>query len=150
VPVVVGGDQVRPGRWYAQIAQALDLGPMEPVRVEPIENGHDPHDLIAQILPILTTDYFEFGTSKNNLDQEGGAVEMGDAVLGLAIDERSKDGRSTPNWLVIRTCYDPQINGDLYHQKGNTKQRLQIMYAVYYYKGYGYWTSVMSALATWG
>jgi len=112
------------------------------------QDGVDP--TMVAFHPILTTDYFEFGTSKNKLDLEGGAVEMGDAVLGLAIDERSKDGRSTPNWLVIRNCSDPQINGDLYHQKGNTKQSLQIMYAVYYYKGYGYWTSVMSALATWG
>jgi hypothetical protein len=31
--------------------------------------------------PILTTDYFEFGTSVNRLDQFGCAVEMGDAVL---------------------------------------------------------------------
>ena len=34
--------------------------------------------------PILTTDYFEFGTSANRLDLEGAAVEMGDAALGLA------------------------------------------------------------------
>ena len=34
--------------------------------------------------PILTTDYFEYGTSGNRFDLEGAAVEMGDAVLGLA------------------------------------------------------------------
>ena len=38
--------------------------------------------------PILTTDYFEFGTSANHLEQEGCAVEMGDAVLGMAIEAR--------------------------------------------------------------
>ena len=35
--------------------------------------------------PILTTDYFEYGTSANRLDLEGAAVEMGDAALGLAV-----------------------------------------------------------------
>lgn len=97
--------------------------------------------------PILTTDYFEFGTSTNRLDQIGCAVEMGDAVLGLAIEERKAAGKSTPNWLVIRNCSDPQINGALRNRPG--KQSLQIMWAVYYYKGYGYWTTVNSALATW-
>ena len=29
------------------------------------------------------------------------------------------------------------------------KQSLQAMWAVYYYQGFGYWTSVNSALATW-
>ena len=35
--------------------------------------------------PILTTDYFEFGTPANHLDQQGCAVEMGDARLGMTI-----------------------------------------------------------------
>jgi Phosphorylase superfamily len=30
--------------------------------------------------PILTTDYFEYGTTTNRLDREGAAVEMGDAA----------------------------------------------------------------------
>ena len=97
--------------------------------------------------PILTTDYFEFGTSVNRLDHEGAAVEMGDAVLGLCIDEREEAGHSTPDWLVIRNCSDPQINGALRNRPA--KQSLQAMWAVYYYKGFGYWTSVNSALATW-
>jgi hypothetical protein len=41
-------------------------------------------DDFAAFHPILTTDFFEFGTSGNKLDEEGCAVEMGDAVLGLA------------------------------------------------------------------
>jgi hypothetical protein len=98
--------------------------------------------------PILTTDYFEFGTSKNHLDAEGCAVEMGDAVLGLCIEERKNSGRSTPFWAVVRNCSDPQINGDL--KDLPKSQSLQVMWAVYYYKGYGYWTTVMSALACWG
>jgi len=98
--------------------------------------------------PILTTDYFEFGTSGNHLDHEGAAVEMGDAVLGLVLEERKAAGQSTPNWAVVRNCSDPQINGDLKNKPA--KQSVQALWAVYYYKGFGYWTSVMSALATWG
>ena len=48
--------------------------------------------------PILTTDYFEYGTSTNHLDKEGCAVEMGDAVLGLAMEERKAAGKSVPKW----------------------------------------------------
>ncbi len=108
----------------------------------------DDGDRMPEFHPILTTDYFEFGTSKNNLDQEGCAVEMGDAVLGLAVQERKDDGRSTPKWAVVRNCSDPQINGDLMNKPA--KKSLQALWAVYYYKGYGYDTSLMSALATWG
>ena len=98
--------------------------------------------------PILTTDYFEFGTSTNQLDQIGCAVEMGDAVLGLVMEERKAAGKSVPNWLVIRNCSDPQINGALLNKPA--KQSLQTLWAIYFYKGYGYWTSVMSALTCWG
>ena len=98
--------------------------------------------------PILTTDYFEFGTSTNRLDQFGCAVEMGDAVLGLVMEDRAAAGKSTPNWLVVRNCSDPQINGALRNRP--SAQSLQVMWAVYYYKGYGYWTSVMSSLTCWG
>ena len=54
--------------------------------------------------PILTTDYFEYGTSTNHLDQEGCAVEMGDAALGLALDERKTAGETVPKWAVVRTA----------------------------------------------
>ncbi|MBZ9744304.1 hypothetical protein LB516_03475 [Mesorhizobium sp. CO1-1-7] len=97
--------------------------------------------------PILTTDFFEFGTSVNKLDQFGAAVEMGDAALGLCVEERAATGKSTPNWLVIRNCSDPQINGALRNRPA--KQSLQAMWAVYYYMGFGYWTSVNSAITTW-
>ncbi len=88
--------------------------------------------------PILTTDYFEFGTSTNHLELEGCAVEMGDAVLGLVAAEMP----NPPSWAVVRNLSDPQINGAM-------DPDLQIDYAVWYYTKYGYWTSVMSALATW-
>jgi nucleoside phosphorylase len=93
---------------------------------------------IAEFHPILTTDYFEFGTSANHLELEGCAVEMGDAVLGLV----AADMPNPPRWAVVRNLSDPQINGAM-------DQDLQVDYAVWYYTKYGYWTSVMSALATW-
>ncbi len=104
-------------------------------------------DQMPAFHPILTTDFFEFGTSENRLDRLGAGVEMGDAVLGWVVDERRRSGRTTPRWLVIRNCSDPQINGALRHSPSS--QSLQVMWAVYYYKGFGYWTSVNSALATW-
>jgi len=93
--------------------------------------------------PILTTDYFEYGTSSNHLDLAGAAVEMGDAALGLALSELDHP----PHWAVVRNMSDPQINGDIpiegYHLNAQT------LWAVAYYESYGYWTSVMGALATW-
>lgn len=89
--------------------------------------------------PILTTDFFEYGTSTNHLEQEGMAVEMGDAVLGLVASEMAHP----PHWAVVRNLSDPQINGAM-------DKDLQVDYAVWYYTKFGYWTSVMSSLATWG
>ena len=63
--------------------------------------------------PILTTDFFEFGTSTNGLEQQGCGVEMGDAVLGLVVEEMQAAGLTAPRWLVIRNASDPQINGKL-------------------------------------
>jgi hypothetical protein len=96
--------------------------------------------------PILTTDYFEFGNSKNvaELWAEGCGVEMGDAVLGLVCME---DLTHPPKWLVVRNLSDPQINGDMPDVSGPLDMRIH--WAVWYYDSYGYWTSVMSALATW-
>jgi nucleoside phosphorylase len=104
----------------------------------------DDGDAMPEFHPILTTDFFEFGTSANNLWTEGCAVEMGDAVLGLVADEL---GDAAPDWAIVRNLSDPMINGDL-----PTKPRkpdMQAHWAVWYYEAYGYWTSVMGALATW-
>src|SRR4051812_20988493 len=53
--------------------------------------------------PILTTDYFEYGTTTNGLEKLGAAVEMGDAALGLACSELDQP----PYWAVIRNISDP-------------------------------------------
>jgi nucleoside phosphorylase len=94
--------------------------------------------------PILTTDFFEFGTSANHLEQEGCGVEMGDAALGLAC----ADLATPPKWAVVRNLSDPQINAALPTGKGQLN--MQIHWAVWYYAVFGYWTSVAGALATWG
>ena len=95
--------------------------------------------------PILTTDYFEFGTSTNGLGTEGCGVEMGDAVLGLVAKEI---GSTAPRWLVVRNASDPPINGAL--PTSPHVPDMQAHWAVFYYQQYGYWTSVNSALACWG
>jgi len=95
-------------------------------------------------LPMLTTDFFEFGTSSNGLGDLGCGVEMGDAVFGMVAEEFGNDA---PKWLVIRNASDPQINGDL--PTGSGGRDMQAHWAVWFYETYGYWTSVNSAIATW-
>lgn len=106
--------------------------------------------------PILTTDFFEFGTSTNGLEQEGCGVEMGDAVLAMVVQEMLDAGQQAPQWLVIRNASDPQINGKLPDRNDATievsmrrKLDMQAHWAVWYYESYGYWTSVNSAIAVW-
>ena len=93
-------------------------------------------------LPMLTTDFFEFGTSANRLDKRGCGVEMGDAALGLVCKQL---GSTAPDWLVVRNVSDPVINGDLPTEPHN----MQTHWAVWFYEEYGYWTSVNSAIVTW-
>jgi hypothetical protein len=93
--------------------------------------------------PILTTDFFEYGTTTNRLDRFGCGVEMGDAALGLAISELD----APPNWAVIRNMSDPVINGQLPAKTFHLNT--QTTWAVAFYTAYGQWTSVMGALATW-
>jgi hypothetical protein len=94
--------------------------------------------------PILTTDYFEYGTSANRLDHEGAAVEMGDAALGLACSELP----DPPKWAVVRNMSDPVINGDLPAKGFHLNE--QTTWAVGYYTAYGHYTSIVGALAAWG
>ncbi|MBD0373727.1 MAG: hypothetical protein ICV60_23045 [Pyrinomonadaceae bacterium] len=105
----------------------------------PTKIHFDGADGIPEFHPILTTDVFEYGTSTNNLDKLGMAVEMDDAVLGLVCSEM----KSPPKWACVRNLSDPTINGHL-------SVPAQKKCAVYYYQKFGYWTTVMSALTTWG
>ena len=88
--------------------------------------------------PVLTTDYFEVGTSVNRLDRLGACVEMDDACLGLACSELKKP----PCWACVRNCSDPCLNGKL-------DDHLIDKCAEFYYKRFGYWTSINSAIVTW-
>ena len=88
--------------------------------------------------PIITTDFFEFGNSVNHLDQLGSAVEMDDAVIAMICDEMF----STTKYAFVRNVSDPVLNGDL-------DERVQIMWAVWYYTHFGLQTSFNGALATW-
>jgi hypothetical protein len=78
------------------------------------------------------------------LEQQGAGVEMGDAVLGMACEEIN----NPPKWVVVRNLSDPQINADLPDGPGR-ELNIQTAWAVYYYRKYGYWTSVNSALCSW-
>ena len=104
------------------------------------QSGRD----MPEFHPILTTDYFEYGTTLNRLDTEGAAVEMGDAALGLA----AADLKNPPKWAVVRNMSDPVINGALPAKQYKLNE--QTTWAVGYYTAYGEWTSVIGALATWG
>jgi hypothetical protein len=98
---------------------------------------------MPEFWPILTTDFFEYGTSANRLDKEGCAVEMGDAVLGLLCSELDHP----PRWGVVRNMSDPVINGDLPTKE--FRVNMQTTFAVGYYTAYGHYTSVCGAIATW-
>lgn len=97
---------------------------------------------MKEYFPILTRDFFEFGTDTNHLEKLGVACEMDDAVLGLACEDLRKAGQAAPLWVSVRNLSDPTINGALDEGK-------QVRCAVFYYRTYGYWTSVVSALAVW-
>lgn len=90
---------------------------------------------------IVTTDFFAFDNTTNTYQLQGlgAAVEMGDAVLGLACQEL---GAHAPDWFAIRNASDPQIDGSLTPDE-------QKQDAAKTYEKYGYWTTVGSAIATW-
>ncbi len=90
---------------------------------------------------VVTTDFFAYDNTTNTyqLQSLGSAVEMGDAVLGLACQQL---GAGAPGWLAIRNASDPQIDGTLAHSE-------QVSMAARIYEKYGYWTTVNSAIACW-
>ncbi|MEW5839776.1 MAG: hypothetical protein AB1753_02120 [Thermoproteota archaeon] len=88
--------------------------------------------------PIITTDFFEFGTSANRLDKIGCAVEMDDAVIAMVCQELGPHLR----YAFVRNVSDPVINADL-------DERTQVMWAAAYYERFGRQTSYNGALATW-
>lgn len=89
--------------------------------------------------PILSADWFLFGTTTNGLETQGCGVEMGDAVIAMVCDEL---GANAPKWLVVRNLSNPVVDGRL-------DPAVQAMWSGFYYETYGYWTSVASAIACW-
>jgi len=96
---------------------------------------------------VVTTDFFGFDTSDNHykLWNQGDVSEMGDAVLGLVVEDKKKaDPQWTPpEWVAVRNVSDPQISTSVGDLKAQAKLAAQI------YKGFGRWSSVCSAIVCW-
>ncbi len=95
-----------------------------------------------EVPDVVTTDFFAFDDSSNDygLQGLGGAVEMGDAVLGLVISQMTE---GAPEWLALRNASDPQIaNSGLTLEQAAQK-------AAQIYEKYGYWTTIPSAITCW-
>lgn len=90
-------------------------------------------------VPLLTTDFFEYGTTTNELWKEGCCVEMDDAVVAMVCEEAS---RSRVAYGFVRNVSDPIVNGAL-------PPRLQTAWAVLTYQMKGLYTSYNGAIATW-
>ena len=91
---------------------------------------------------VVTTDFFAFDDSSNTygLQGLGGAVEMGDAVLGLVIGQMKA---GAPKWAAIRNASDPQIDSNGLTPQQAAEKAAQI------YEKFGYWTTIPSAIACW-
>jgi nucleoside phosphorylase len=130
-----------PSPEYPPQADLSAPGPVHPhLR---LDDGH----AMDAFHPILTTDYFEYGTTENRLEELGAAVEMGDAALGLACAELVKAKQKAPHWVVVRNMSDPVINGALPKKQFHLNE--QTTWAVAFYTAYGKYTSIMSSLAAW-
>jgi Phosphorylase superfamily len=96
----------------------------------------------APLPDVVTTDFFAFDDTSNtfNLQGMGAAVEMGDAVLGMVIEEL---GASAPRWLAVRNASDPEIDSAGLTEKEAAAKAAQI------YERFGYWTTIPSAITCW-
>ena len=92
---------------------------------------------------VVTTDFFAFDDSTNHfgLESLGAAVEMGDAVLGLAIKDLG--AAAAPKWAAVRNASDPQIDATGLTFAQTRAKAGQI------YEKFGYWTTISSAIASW-
>jgi hypothetical protein len=64
---------------------------------------------------------------------------MGDAVLGLVVQQMKAKGETVPTWLVVRNVSDPQIKDEGNIQKEKSE-------AGEIYKAFGRWSLVCSAI----
>jgi nucleoside phosphorylase len=96
----------------------------------------------AKDTDIVTTDFFAFDDTSNTFGIEGLglAVEMGDAVLGMVVQQL---GAKAPKWAAVRNASDPQIDS-----AGLTKKEAATK-AAGIYERFGYWTTIPSAITCW-
>jgi hypothetical protein len=95
--------------------------------------------------PVLTTDFFEFGTTDNGLQNRGCCVEMDDAIIGMVCNT-NPSGKKIP-FGFVRNVSDPVITGEL--SEPDFPRILQVAWAVATYQAQGLYTSFNGALATW-
>jgi Phosphorylase superfamily len=91
---------------------------------------------------VVTTDFFAFDDTTNTFQLQGlgGAVEMGDAVLGLVAQQL---GTAAPRWVAVRNASDPEIDSTGLSETAAATKAAQI------YERYGYWTTIPSAITCW-
>jgi hypothetical protein len=91
---------------------------------------------------VVTTDFFAFDDTSNTFGLEGlgGAVEMGDAVLGMVIEQLRS---AAPKWAAVRNASDPEIDSKGLTEKEAATKAAQI------YEKFGYWTTIPSAVTCW-
>jgi purine-nucleoside phosphorylase len=91
---------------------------------------------------VVTTDFFAFDDTSNTfaLQGLGAAVEMGDAVLGMVIEQL---GSKAPKWAAVRNASDPEIDSNGLTEKEAATKAAQI------YEKFGYWTTIPSAITCW-
>jgi Phosphorylase superfamily len=117
-------------------ANAEEFAAENPTPVKLVRPGSATHPTPE----IVSTDTFAFDDTLNSqhLQGLGQACDMGDAVLGLAIQEVAQP----PLWTAIRNASDGQMDGTL----SKKEQRAR---AGNIYMKYGMYTSAGSLLATW-
>jgi hypothetical protein len=94
------------------------------------------------ITDVVTTDFFAYDDTSNTFGLQGLglAVEMGDAVLGMVIQQL---GTAAPRWIAVRNASDPQIDSTGLTKKEAGNKASQI------YERFGYWTTIPSAITCW-
>ncbi len=123
------------------------LEKITPALVEPnasriVSHGARPHPKFwaASNDTIVTTDFFGFDDSTDHykLQGLGEACDMGDAMVGQAMQAHSK-----VEWFAIRNASDPQIPNPSNDMKAASKEAGEI------YSQCGAFTTAASVIATW-
>jgi Phosphorylase superfamily len=107
-----------------------------------------PPRIVTNALPgvkppdVVTTDFFGFDDTTNHFGLEGlgATVEMGDAVLGMVVQQNAG---AAPQWVAVRNASDPQIDSAGLTIKEAARKASQI------YERFGYWTTIPSAITCW-